>query len=386
MFCHHCGSRLSEKFIEDRNRLFCPACNHPIYENPVPSTAAVVFNEKNEILLVQRKVEPKIGGWCLPGGFLEIDETPENGCLRELKEETGLEGEVHQAIGNISSKNVLYKTVVVMGYTIKNIKGQLQAKTDCLDARFFSLEEMPLIAFRSHQIIFDRALKLKQTQTQSQNNTYPGRSKFKPQNKPDWGAYVITSGSHIKMAENACKGGARILQYRDKTSDRKVMLEQAVTIRKITRQYNTLFIVNDFIDIALLSGADGVHLGQDDIPISEARKITPPDFIIGVSTHSLEQAIIAEKQGADYIGSGPVFATPTKESYVPIGLITLKKVLETVHIPVVAIGGLNLENIPELYKIGARNFAMVRAYQTNTENVVREINKRYASDPAARVS
>jgi thiamine-phosphate diphosphorylase len=367
MFCHNCGSRLSEKFIEDRKRLFCPACNHPIYENPVPSTAAVVFNEKNEILLVQRKVEPKIGGWCLPGGFLEIDETPENGCLRELKEETGLEGEAHQAIGNISSENVLYKTVVVMGYTIKNIKGQLQAKDDCQDARFFSLEEMPPIAFRSHQIIFDRALKLQP------------RHRRLPQSKPDWGAYVITSGNHIKMAEDACKGGARILQYRDKTSDRKVMLNQAATIRKITRQYNTLFIVNDFIDIALLSKADGVHLGQDDIPISEARKITPPDFIIGVSTHSLEQAIIAEKQGADYIGSGPVFATPTKENYVPIGLITLKKVLETVHIPVVAIGGLNLENIPELYELGARNFAMVRAYQINTEEVVREINVKYAS-------
>ncbi|MCP4155943.1 MAG: thiamine phosphate synthase, partial [bacterium] len=97
-------------------------------------------------------------------------------------------------------------------------------------------------------------------------------------------------------------------------------------------------------------------------------------FIIGRSTHSLEQAVEAEKQGADYIGSGPIFATPTKEDYVPIGIDTLKKVVDTVHIPVVAIGGLNLENIPLIRKVGAKNFAMVRAFQKNTGKVIKKIN------------
>jgi thiamine-phosphate diphosphorylase len=370
IFCYRCGSRLSEKIIEERNRLFCTTCNKPIYENPVPSTAAVVFNEKHEILLVQRKVEPKTGEWCLPGGFLEIDETPENGCLRELKEETGVEGEIDRWLGNILSSNVLYKSVVVMGYTIKNIKGQIKASDDCLDARFFSPGEMPHICFKSHRAIFAEALKLKQTQHTLLK---------KPPDWGEWGAYVITSGNHIEMAEKACRGGARILQYRDKSSERNVILAQAKTLREITRRSDTLLIINDFIDIALLSGADGVHLGQEDVPISGAREITPPHFIIGLSTHSLEQAVEAEQQGADYIGCGPVFATPTKKDYIPIGIHTVEKVLKTVHIPVVTIGGLNPENTAELHKIGARNFAMVRAFQENTEAVVREINRRYAS-------
>ncbi|UCH93242.1 MAG: thiamine phosphate synthase, partial [Candidatus Aminicenantes bacterium] len=146
-------------------------------------------------------------------------------------------------------------------------------------------------------------------------------------------------------------------------------------IRKITGRYGTLFIVNDFIDIALIVKADGVHLGQEDIPIAEARKIVPSGFVIGRSTHSLDQALEAEKQGADYIGSGPVFATPTKEDYIPIGVDTVKQVIDKVGIPVVAIGGLNLDNISELRKVGVRNFAMVRAFQGNTEEVVKKINQ-----------
>lgn len=152
------------------------------------------------------------------------------------------------------------------------------------------------------------------------------------------------------------------------------MLETAFAIREITRSQKTLFIVNDYIDIAMLVGADGVHLGQDDIPIAEARRLAPPGFIIGISTHSLQQAVEAEKQGADYIGSGPLFATPTKENYIPIGLETLEKVLKTVRLPVVAIGGINLQNLAQVRAAGAKNVAMVRAFQENTEQVVQEVN------------
>jgi thiamine-phosphate pyrophosphorylase len=186
---------------------------------------------------------------------------------------------------------------------------------------------------------------------------------------------VITSGNHTEIAEKACSAGARILQYREKHAGRREIVKTAHEIRKITGKYGTLFIVNDFIDIALIVKADGVHLGQDDIPIAEARKIVPAGFVIGRSTHSLEQAIEAEQQGADYIGSGPVFATPTKEDYIPIGIDTVKQVIQTVRIPVVAIGGLTLDNISELQKIGVKNFAMVRAYQKNTAEVVRKINQ-----------
>jgi thiamine-phosphate pyrophosphorylase len=189
-----------------------------------------------------------------------------------------------------------------------------------------------------------------------------------------FGAYVITSKDHVKIAEEACKGGARVIQYRDKSSSRQDMLEIADKIRKITKKFDSLFIINDFIDIAQMSVADGVHLGQDDIPVQRAREITPDGFIIGFSTHSLEQAKEAEKAGADYIGIGPVFSTPTKENYVPIGISTVEEVLQSVIIPVVAIGGIDIENIGELVKIGVRNVAMVRAFQEKTLEKVKKIN------------
>ena len=144
------------------------------------------------------------------------------------------------------------------------------------------------------------------------------------------------------------------------------MLVIAHKIREITRKYNILYVVNDYIDIALLSGADGVHLGQDDIAVSEARQMVPEGFIIGKSTHSLDQAIAAQKEGADYIGIGPVYATPTKKHYNPIGPVTVAKVIKAVDLPVVAIGGLNLKNMAELRSIGVKNIAMVRAFQKNT--------------------
>ena len=189
-----------------------------------------------------------------------------------------------------------------------------------------------------------------------------------------FGAYVITSKNHVEIAREACEGGAKVVQYRDKTSTREEMFKIADEIRKITKEFNTLFIVNDFIDIALNSGADGVHLGQDDVPIQRARKITPDGFIIGVSTHSLEQAVNAEKKGADYIGIGPVFATPTKENYTPIGFAVIREVIGNVNIPVVAIGGLNIGNIDELVEIGVRNVAMVREFQQKTREKVKKIN------------
>lgn len=189
-----------------------------------------------------------------------------------------------------------------------------------------------------------------------------------------FGAYVITSGNHLKITREACKGGARVIQYRDKNSTRKEMLEIADKIREITRKFETLFIVNDFIDIALISGADGVHLGQDDIPVKRAREIIPDDFIVGVSTHSLEQAIDAEKAEADYIGIGPVFSTPTKEDYVPIGFSTVGEVVRSVSIPAVAIGGIKLDNVEQLVEIGVKNVAMIREFQEDTFEKVKKVN------------
>ena len=148
----------------------------------------------------------------------------------------------------------------------------------------------------------------------------------------------------------------------------------AKKIREITAQHKTIFSVNDYVDIALLSGADGAHLGQEDIPITEARKITPPRFIIGISTHSLKQAHQAERDGADYIGIGPVFSTPTKETAKPIGITTLKEITNKIHIPTVAIGGISLKNLALVKNAGIQSVAMVREFQTNTSEIVRRVN------------
>ena len=366
IYCPHCSTRLINKFIDEKNRLFCTKCNKPIYENPVPSTACVVINEKEEILLVKRGAEPRKGEWCLPGGFIELYERPEKGCLRELKEETNLEGEIERLVGVCLSESPIYKSVLVIGYSIKNFRGKIKPGDDSEEARFFNFKEMPKIAFDSHRSIFEKALELRKIN--KKNWIY----KFK--NLNSLGAYVITSPDHIKIAEKALRAGANIIQYRDKTSQRKDLLRNAIEIRNITNKYNSIFIVNDFIDIALMSHADGVHLGQDDIPVLEARKITSSNFIIGVSTHSLSQAIEAQSHGADYIGIGPVFSTPLKKNHPSIELNTVKEVLETVNIPVVAIGGLNLDNILKLRNIGIKNFAMIREFQTNTEQAVKKIN------------
>jgi thiamine-phosphate diphosphorylase len=382
-YCHVCGTRLIKKLVEERERLFCPQCQYPVYENPLPATAAVVMNENHEVLLVKRNVEPKAGQWCLPGGFVEMGEAPDQGCLRELKEETGLEGEIHRWAGNIISESPVYQWVIVMGYSIKNVRGRLTAGDDCSEAVFFNPGTLPLIAFRSHREILKNVLETQRSEDPINKKLLPGvqgdgfleKSPPGRRRQENFGAYVITSENHIEIAKRACSAGARILQYREKHAGRGEMVKTAREIRKITEKYGTLFIINDFIDIASIVEADGVHLGQDDIPISEARKIVPVGFLIGRSTHSLEQAIEAEQQGADYIGSGPVFATPTKENYIPIGIDTVKQVIETVHIPVVAIGGLNLDNIAELHKVGVKNFGMVRAFQGNTEEVVRRINQ-----------
>jgi len=198
---------------------------------------------------------------------------------------------------------------------------------------------------------------------------------------------VITSGDAVGLAEQACRGGARILQYResrrlvgrargsDSTASSRRMLETARRIGRIAAAHGTLFIVNDRIDIALLAGADGVHLGQDDIPISDARELAPDDFLIGISTHSIDQARQAESSGADYVGIGPVFGTPTKPGSSPTGVGIVRAVVEAVHLPVVAIGGIDLGSIPELREAGVTNVAMIRGFAVDTGDRVRSVNR-----------
>ena len=164
-----------------------------------------------------------------------------------------------------------------------------------------------------------------------------------------------------KTVAEALKGGVDIVQLREYSLTDSQLLAMALEIRKITRKYKALFIVNNRSDIAAICEADGVHLGQDDLPVAGARKVLGKDRIIGVSTHGMDQARKAVKDGADYIGVGPVYPTQTKKNVVPP--VTLDYVRQAAKaglpIPFFAIGGIKLHNLEDVLRAGARRVAVV---------------------------
>ena len=149
--CHFCGSLLIRRFCEGRDRLFCVRCNEPIYENPLPATCIVLVDGGGRLLLVKRSVEPKIGRWCLPGGFIESGESPEKAALRELKEETGLIGRIGSLLGVMTSPSSYYGSILMVGYLVEKYTGNPVAGDDAQDVAFFEQDRLPEIAFDSHK-------------------------------------------------------------------------------------------------------------------------------------------------------------------------------------------------------------------------------------------
>ncbi|WP_456397111.1 thiamine phosphate synthase [Desulfurobacterium sp.] len=160
----------------------------------------------------------------------------------------------------------------------------------------------------------------------------------------------------------AIEGGVSVVQYRAKNKDSVVMYREALIVREITRKYGVPFIVNDRLDIALAVSADGVHVGQSDLPVSVIRRIAGKYFVVGLSTHDLFQVGNANKEEVDYIGFGPVFPTNTKKNPDPVvGVGSLREaVKKSVH-PVVAIGGINSDNIDSVLMCKSAGIAVVRA-------------------------
>jgi len=183
----------------------------------------------------------------------------------------------------------------------------------------------------------------------------------------DFGLYFITDSrltkkSAIDDVHSAVKGGVKIVQYREKDAPAKQMVQEALEIMGICRKNDVLFIVDDRVDVALAVDADGVHLGQNDIPYNYARKLLGRDKIIGLSAHSVEDALRNQKLGADYTGLGPIYCTTTKkDAKYPIGLEPIRQLKGNMEIPFVAIGGINESNIGQVLKAGARNIAMISA-------------------------
>ncbi|MDR2666228.1 MAG: thiamine phosphate synthase [Endomicrobium sp.] len=180
------------------------------------------------------------------------------------------------------------------------------------------------------------------------------------------GLYAITAENfsngkdNITIVKEILDAGIKILQYRDKHKSKLEKLKQCETIRKLTLNYECLFIINDDIDIALAIQSDGIHLGQEDLPISKVREIVRHNIIVGVSTHSPKQARSAVEYGADYIGVGPIYKTFTKENIVdPVGLEYLSFCIKNIVVPKVAIGGIKLSNLSEVCRHKPENICMV---------------------------
>lgn len=180
-----------------------------------------------------------------------------------------------------------------------------------------------------------------------------------------------------EQIEEALKGGITCLQLREKKLGEEEFLEEALKIKSLCNSYNVPFIINDNVDIALKCGADGVHVGQDDMQAENVRKLVGEDMIIGVSARTVEQAVLAEKNGADYLGVGAVFNTSTKTDANSVSFQTFSEICKAVSIPVVAIGGISSENILQLSGLGADGVALVSAI-FSAENIEQECRKLHS--------
>lgn len=179
--------------------------------------------------------------------------------------------------------------------------------------------------------------------------------------------YAITDPSWVgkqslyEQIEEAILGGITILQLREKKLSEEKFLKEAIEIKKLCNDYNIPLIINDNVNVALISGADGVHVGLQDTPIREIRKKVGQDFIIGATAKTVEQALAAENAGADYLGVGAVFPSPTKKDAIGITIEELKEITSSVSIPTVAIGGISINNINELKDGGMYGIALSSA-------------------------
>lgn len=186
-------------------------------------------------------------------------------------------------------------------------------------------------------------------------------------NKENMLLYAITDRKWLNgrtlasQVEEVLKNGVTFLQLREKNLPYDELVKEAVQIKKIAAKYKVPFVINDNIYAALEAGADGVHIGQGDASYQEARKLLGDNKIIGMTAHNLTEALDAQKSGADYIGAGAVFTTSTKQDTIPMQFNTLKEITDNISIPVVAIGGINHENIKELKGLGINGVAVISA-------------------------
>lgn len=167
--------------------------------------------------------------------------------------------------------------------------------------------------------------------------------------------------SLLEQIEAALKGGVTCLQLREKNLDDEKFLQRALQVKRLCKKYHVPFIVNDNVEVAIKCQADGIHVGQDDMDVKRVRQLVGNEMMIGLSVQTLDQALLAKEVGADYLGVGTVFNTTTKEDAIDVSYETLKQICQSVDLPVVAIGGINKENMPLLKGSAIDGVALVSA-------------------------
>lgn len=189
--------------------------------------------------------------------------------------------------------------------------------------------------------------------------------------------YWLDGRTLTEVVKESLDGGVTFLQLREKTLDDETFLAEACELQELCRSYNVPFVINDNVDIAIKMNADGVHVGQSDMEAGDVRAKLGPDKIIGVSAQTVEQALLAEARGADYLGVGAVFPTGSKDDADDVSHETLKAICEAVSIPVVAIGGIKKDNVMELHGSGICGIAVISAIyaQKNIPEATRELRK-----------
>ena len=186
---------------------------------------------------------------------------------------------------------------------------------------------------------------------------------------------LMTSPTIEASAESALRGGTTVIQLREKDCSSREFYELGLRVKKITERYNAPLIINDRVDIALAVGAAGVHVGQGDLPCKVVREIVGPDMIVGVSAATLDEAVQAEEDGADYLGVGAMYATATKTDTRPVSMEELLKIRAAVKIPIVVIGGINQQTLGNFKGTGVNGLAVVSAIvaQPDPEAAAREL-------------
>ena len=193
---------------------------------------------------------------------------------------------------------------------------------------------------------------------------------------------ALNGRSHLEVTNQLIRGGAKTIQLRDKLRSKDELLPIAQQLKNLCSEHGVLFIMNDYLDLALAAGADGLHLGQKDLPIRIARKLLPIDIILGCSVTTVDQAIAAELGGADYIAVGSIYPTSSKERATVVGLERLRQVRQAVSLPLIGIGGINKDNAAEVIAAGANSVAVISAIlqAEDIEEAARQIIARFEAD------